>query len=454
MCYNNFMNTIEENAQQIRNVIRYLSKFKNGTVVIYIDDAILDSPLLTSHIHDIAFLHKAGLKIVLVPGARKHIDAELKNAGIKSEFKDGNRITTSDAIPVIKNAAFDVSNTIMTSLAGEKLSALIGNWVHARGKGVINGVDFGSCGEIDKLDSDSIRKVLDDGFIPIFPCIGWSINGKPYNISSITLATQIAVALKSEKLFFMIPDAEIGSKTFSVPKEIGLSPEGIIPALKLDEVDLFLEENESVASGKSSENALTKNQILNLLILSKNACKAGVSRCHILDSNLCGTLPCEIFSNLGCGTMIYSENYGNIRAMERDDIPGLLTLIAPFVQKSILLPRSKEQLELSFQDYIVYEIDGAIRGCAALHIYEKQAEIACVAVDESCANIGIGPKIIEKLIEKAESLKMESVFVLTTQTSDWFEKQGFVAADISTLPEKRKAMWNPNRGSKMFVKNL
>ena len=93
-----------------------------------------------------------------------------------------------------------------------------------------------------------------------------------------------------------------------------------------------------------------------------------------------GTLPCEIFSNLGSGTMVYSSDYGKIRAMRREDISQVLSIIRPFVLDGILLPRTEEQLEASYSDYIVFEIDGAVRACSALHIYDRtQAEIAAVS---------------------------------------------------------------------------
>ena len=108
-------------------------------------------------------------------------------------------------------------------------------------------------------------------------------------------------------------------------------------------------------------------------------------------------------------------------------------------------------MEAEYNDFIVYELDGAVRACAALHIYDRsQAEIAAVAVDENCSHIGVGPKMIEYLIEKAKTISIESVFILTTQTADWFEKQGFVPDEISSLPERRREKWNPNRGSKLF----
>ena len=437
-------------AEHIRDVIRYISRFKNAAVVIYLDDRIIDSPLWASHIRDISLIHEAGLRVILVPGAHKHIDTILSQNNISWERKNGCRITTEDAMPLIKTAAFDVSNIVMTSLAGEHLTAVIGNWVRARAKGVIDGVDYGSSGEIDKIDDDTIRTVLSNGFIPIFPCIGWSLSGKPYNISSMQLAAQIAVHMQADKLFFLVPDAELSAQYFTLPQEIGLSPEGCIPAMNIEELDTFLAANDEAQTKNADAHELREN-ILSIVRLGRTACTQGVTRVHILNSSLNGTLPCEIFSDLGSGTMIYSSNYGKLRPMERKDIAAVLTLIQPFVRKGILLPRTEEQLESQLHDFVVYELDGGIRACSALHIYDdKQAEIAAVAVDETCAHIGIGPKIMDYLISRAKQLSLDSVFVLTTQTTDWFESLGFKGDNISTLPEKRKALWSPSRGSKLL----
>ena len=140
--------------ENIRNVIRYLQKFKNALAVIYLDDKTIESPLYSSHIRDIALLHEAGLKVVIVPGARRRIDDILASAGIECKYKNNIRVTDADAMPLIKMAAFDVSNTIMTSLAANGITAIIGNWVRARARGVLNGFDYGTAGEIDRLDAE------------------------------------------------------------------------------------------------------------------------------------------------------------------------------------------------------------------------------------------------------------------------------------------------------------
>ena len=423
------MNQISnKKAENVRDVIRYLKKFHNALIVIYLDDKTISSALFSSHIRDIALLHEAGLKVVIIPGARARIDEVLEGAKIDWTYKNNIRVTNDKAMPLIKMAAFDVSNTVMTSLAANNITAVIGNWVRARAKGVLEGFDFGSAGEIDRLDTASLNTVLNDGFIPIFPCIGWSATGKPYNISSAVLAQQVAVELKADKLFFVMGD------------QAPILKDGeIVPAMNIEELDSY------VAAHADDE------QIKNLLALSKTACLNGVNRSHILDGNLDGVLLTEIFSDLGSGTMIYTNNYGKIRAMEQTDIPSVLGVMRPFVAAGKLLPRTEADVAAKLEDFYVYDFDGGVRACASLHKYDDgQFEIAAVAVDEAYSHIGIGPKLVESLVQKAKSCGAKSVFIMTTQASDWFEKIGFAEDKIDSIPDERKKLWSPERGSKVY----
>lgn len=432
--------TTSKKAENVRDVIRYLQKFKNALLVIYLDDKTISSPLFSSHIRDIALLHQAGLQVVLIPGARRRIDEVLDNAKIKWTHNEGIRVTTADAMPLIKMAAFDVSNTVMTSLAANNITAVIGNWVRARGKGVLGGFDFGTAGEIDKLETEAIRTVLNDGFIPIFPCIGWNAAGHPYNISSMLLAKQVAMNLKADKLFFMLFNEEICAQKYAIPDGFALSETGNIPAMNLEEVDRFIEKN--FTSG---------GEVKNILKAAQEACRAGVTRVHILNGNIDGVLPCEIFSGLGSGTMIYTGGYGKVRQMEQTDIPSVLAIMKPFVESGKLLSRTEAQIAEGLQDYIVYELDGGIHACAALHFYEDgQAEIAAVAVDENYAHMGIGPKLIDTLISQAGEGGASSIFIMTTQTADWFEKLGFEEDTLESIPDERRKLWDSRRGSKVY----
>lgn len=434
------MNSSLKKAENIRDVIRYLQKFKNALVVIYIDDQTIRSPLFSSHIRDIALLHEAGLQVIIIPGARNRIDEILTSAHIDWTYKDNIRVTSEDAMSLIKMAAFDVSNQVMTNLAANNITAIIGNWVRSRGKGILNGYDFGTAGEIDKLEVNAIRTVLTEGFIPIFPCIGWNSVGHPYNISSISLAQQVAVNLKADKLFYLMENGSIGSD-FIVPEGAAVNSEGEIAAMDLDQAEQFIKLN------KDDE----RQNLLSLVTIAKQACKNGVVRTHIVDAKIDGVLPCEIFSDLGSGTMIYTSNYGKLRPMEQTDIPSVLGMMLPFVESGKILPRTNDDLLLNLSDYVVYEFDGGIHACSALHVYpDGQAEIAAVVVDESFAHIGIGPKMMDYLIKKAKDEKIKSLFIMTTQSADWFEKLGFVQDTIDSLPAERKAKWTPERNSKVY----
>ena len=431
-------------AENVRDVIRYLQKFKNALVVIYLDDKTIESPLFSSHIRDIALLHEAGLQVVIIPGARRRIDEVLNTNNITWTYHDNIRIVSADAMPLIKMAAFDVSNTIMTSLAANSITAVIGNWVHARGKGIINGFDYGIAGEIDKLDFTSLKTVLDDGFIPIFPCIGWSSTGHPYNISSVSLAQQVAISLKADKLFFVMEDGGFTEADFNTKEDnksvnqFTVSENGKIAALDLIQVNVLL-------SGKYD------GKKLSFLKIASDACRQGVTRVHFVDGNMDGVLLTEIFSDFGSGTMIYTNNYGKIRPMIQTDIPSVLSVMRPFIQSGKLLPRTQEDLALALEDYIVYELDGGVHACASLHLYDDgQAEIAAVAVDDAYSHMGIGPKMIEKLITQARTKNARSIFIMTTQAIDWFEKLGFTEDSIESIPASRRTKWSPNRNSKVY----
>ena len=439
------MTTLQK-ADGIRNVMRYLQKFKNALVVIYIDDKIINSPLYSSHIKDIALLHQAGLQVVIIPGARSRIDQVLSAEKIKWEFNKNIRVTTAEAMPLIKMAAFDVSNIVMTSLAANNITAIIGNWVRSRAKGVINGFDYGTAGEIDKLEVNSIKAVLNNGFIPIFPCIGWNAVGHPYNISSILLAEQVAVNLGADKLFFMLENGGLKKSDYKVPEGVAVSSSGELAALDIHQVDEFIDLNTDTINRNTSE-----INLLSLLRTSQDACNNGVSRTHIVDGNIDGVLPCEIFSDLGSGTMIYTNNYGKIRPMVQTDIPTVLGIMRPFIQEGKLLNRSEKEIEAQMNDFIVYELDGGVHACACLHVYsDNQAEIAAVAVDENFAHMGIGPKLVTNLIERATKLKCKSIFIMTTQSADWFESLGFEPDSVESLPEERRKIWTKEHNSKVY----
>ncbi len=429
-------------VQTIREVFHYLHQCKGKCFVIKIDCDIIDNPQFPLLIRDVVKLREAGIRIVLVPGAKERIDEVLSDYSIKYEWIDGMRVTGSDAIPFVEMAAFDVANRIMTSLSAYECPAVIGNWVRARGVGVVDGTDYQHTGYAERILTKELLKILDDGFIPILPCVGWSSIGRPYNLLSDDLAVVTASRLGADKLFFITSRPAIMAEKYRLPKGAVVATTGRISNLSLQDVQQFFHDNEP-------------GQELALLDKARRACEAGVSRVHILDGCSDGVLLREIFSNLGSGTMVYSNQYSGIRSMRYDEVGEVLRVMKPFVDKNILLPRTESMIEESLNDFIVFEIDGAVHASCALHVHpEGVGEIAAVAVDSSYSHLGVGPKMIEFLCERAKKMGLNKVFVLTTRTSDWFLGMGFEEGVVSDLPEKKRTAYNYSRNSRIFIKNI
>jgi amino-acid N-acetyltransferase len=434
--------TLPSQVDTIREVFQYLHRFAGKTFVMKIDYKIIEDPQFSLLMADIARLHEVGVKIVLIPGAKERIDDILAVYGIEDRIIGGVRATSSEAIPFIKMAAFDVANRLMTCLSGAEINAVIGNWVRAKGIGVVKGVDYQSAGLVERILTKEIRNLTDDGFVPILPCIGWGPTGRPYNIASNELAVIAASRLGAEKLFFITAQDGIFAKDYTVPEGIPVSPTGRVSNLSLTDLEAFFAANPKIPRPEHLERAW-------------RACEAGVERVHILDGRKDGVLLKEIFSNLGSGTMVYSNRYSGIRPMKHNDVSEVLRVMKPFVDQGILVSRSEEALAESYKDYIVFEVDGAIHASAALHRYPgNYGEIAAIAVDESYSHLGVGPRLVGYLCELAQKSGVLKIFVLTTRTTDWFLSLGFEEGDLSSLPEQKRTSYSLERKSRILIKNL
>ena len=438
-------NRLKEQVEIIRQSFGYINQFKGETFIIKIASELIASPFFPVLIKDLVLLQKMGIHVVLVPGARSRIDEVLTTYDIKCQMVNGIRISTPESIPFIKMAAFDVSNKIMTLLAECGAHAVIGNWVQARSIGVRDGIDFQNSGIVERLQVEIINSVLNDNLIPIFPNIGWSAKGKPYNISSDELAYTLSCALQAAKLFFLTYDKSISTEQFTAPDEAVIESNGTISQLTVSAAATFLELNGEKRG----------TELFELVSLAHRACTHGINRVHIVDGAAEGMMLKEIFSNRGLGTMVYTNQHENIRSITPADIPEVLRLMQPSVEDAVLVPRTTTDLQENLDDYYVYEVDGTIHGCGALHLFDdRQGEIAALVVDEIYVKLGIGKKIISYLIDRATILRCKAVFVLTTQTSDWFEQLGFVEAKVSDLPAIRRKNYNKKRNSLIFRRTL
>jgi amino-acid N-acetyltransferase len=431
---------LKDDMNLIRQGFSYAHRYRGSIFVVKIDCSLFKHPQFPLLIKDVALLHQVGIEIVLVPGAREQIDEVISRYGFSSVSHRGIRITSGDTIPFARMAAFDVSNRLMTALAGENVQAVVGNWVRAKSLGVIEGQDYEHTGTVERLLTGPVRDVISMKMVPIFPCIGWNSNGKPYNLSSDHLALEIAIALGAEKLFFITAEDELTVKRYTCPEGCGIDRAGRISRIDGATASRFLELNSDVS------------QELFRISLAVKACDGGVNRVHLLDGREDGVLLQEIFSNQGSGTMIHINLYESIREMNRSDISDVLRIMDPFVKEGILVPRDRQSLHSLYHDFVVFDVDGTVHGCAAFHSFgNKQGEIAAVAVDGLYSGSGIGSRLVSYLLERAREQGFHQVFVLTTRTADWFERRGFQRAGLEEIPEKKRQQYNSVRNSSVLV---
>jgi amino-acid N-acetyltransferase len=416
-------------------------------MVFKIDFPVTEDPLFPSLVKDLALLARTGFRVVIVPGAKEWIDAVLKEYDIVSAYKGSTRITAAEAMPFVEMAAFHTATRFVTGLSGSRVDAVIGNFVRARGLGVAGGTDMEHSGAVDRFYTDSLRHVLELGMVPILPCIGWSPAGKPYNVPSDEIALSASAALGAVKLFIISLSGGLMAGRYTLPENIETGENGRVIRLTPHEAALILEKNKKLL--KADDKALRE------LLLALNASKAGVERVHIIDGREEGAVLKELFSNMGAGTMIYADEYESIRPLKSKDIPDILRLMEPLMRQGVLLRRAPEDIQVKKDDYVVFEIDGHIHACGALHNWgEDQGEIAAVATDPLYTDMGLGRRVVGFLIDRALKQGLKRIFVLTTKTRDWFEALGFKEAPVESLPEKKKKIYDRERNSKVFVKEL
>lgn len=435
----------EGTIQAIREVFGYLRRYHDQVFVIKLDDSLLERPLFPLLVRDIVLLHETGIRVVLVPGAKTSIDAVLEKYGVKTNAVGGVRVTTTEAMPLVKLGASNIANALLSLLSENEAHGVVGNWVRARALGVVGGVDYLRTGRVEKINTDLMRGMLDDGLIPIVSNIGWNSVGQDYNLNSSELAVTVACALRATKLFFVgeAPGIPVtpGCR-FAEPDEIR---SGLFSNLDRKEGDSLLRDTASPLAPPERE----------LVGHALRALEGGVDRVHVVGGARDGILLQEVFSSSGQGTMFYHDAYDHVHPAEASDIPEILRIMQPYVDEGVLVQRTAEDIGADLEHYTVYKIDDVLHGCGALKpIGAGAAELLALVVDPAYANRGTGAKIVSYLLQKARKEGIRKVFLLTTQTSDFFLRLGFREAPVGALPAARRKSWNPTRNSRVFLKPL
>ncbi|SLM31508.1 Amino-acid acetyltransferase [Desulfamplus magnetovallimortis] len=434
----------QASVSTIREVFDYIRRFRNHIFVLKIEDILLDDPLFPSLMKDLIRLHEAGIKIIIIPGTRATIERNLKQAGLKTTLVKGVRITPPEILPHVKLAAMEVAENIISHLAAGKLNGIMGNWIKARSLGVRDGVDFQCSGEVEKIRSDIILRLLDQAFIPLIHPIGLNALGASYNLNSTQVACSLCMDIEVSKLFFIGEHEGIRSKGLIIPEGAQLQTNGYFSNLDRNHARALLEKNSQLLSHQEKE------YLENAIKVTSKTNK--VKRVHIISGKREGSLLKEVFSSIGGGTMIYANRHAHIRRATYDDLPELMQLLDGYVKEGNLVMRTEEDISEAIDNYYIYEVDKAVYGCGALFdLDDNSGEIGAIAVNPSYKSRGVGQGLVEYLIRLGRTKGFARLFLLTTRTSDWFYGFGFTHATPMDLPEKRKETYNQHRNSRVLM---
>ena len=438
------MKTINSiNVNVIRDVFDYLHRFNGHTFVLKIEDSLVSHSCFSLLIKDIIRLHENGIKIIIVPGIRDTIERNRKQAGLKTKFINGMRITPVALMPHVKLAAMEVADNLISHLTAGGASGVMGNWIKARAFGVKDGVDFEWTGQVEKIRVDNITKLLEQSFIPVIHPLGFNATGGVYNLSATQVACHICMDISVSKLFFIGQNEGITSAGLLFANGIQIRNNGCFSNLDIEQTLSILKQNKSTISWQQQD--YLENAV-NVTLNEK------VRRVHIISGIFEGNLLREVFSSDGSGTMIYRNRYAHIRQATNDDIPEIMQLLDRYVQKEILICRTDAQVQDNIQDYYIYEVDKAIYGCGALfRLNITDGEIGAIAVDENYKSRGIGKEIMEHIILQAKKKKYHKLFLMTTKTSDWFYEFGFIHVSPEDLPSHRESSYNKYRNARVLM---
>lgn len=278
----------------LSQALAYIMEFHGKIVVIkYGGNAMKDEETKEKVIRDIALLKYVGMFPVVVHGGGPAINDMLYRLNKKSEFKMGNRVTDRETVEIVEMVLGGKVNKEIVSLLNKNNTNAVGitgkdsNMIIAEKKYIdIDGekIDIGYVGQIKKIDTGIIKKLLEGGVIPVIAPLGTDKNGNTYNINADYVAGEVAGALKAAKLILM---TDIDGLYRDIEDKNSL-----IKEVDIREVDQLIQDK-SICGG-----------MIPKVESCVSALKNGVEKVHILNGEKEHSILMELFTKEGIGTMI------------------------------------------------------------------------------------------------------------------------------------------------------
>ncbi|MES2019313.1 MAG: amino-acid N-acetyltransferase [Pseudomonadota bacterium] len=436
------METFNQFVQWLRSVAPYVHAFRGKTFVVAFPGELVTAGALPVLAQDLSLLVALGIRVVVVHGSRPQVAEQLALRNVEGRFHNGIRITDTAALECAKEAAGELRLDIEaafsqglpnTPMAHAAIRIISGNFVTARPLGVIDGVDLELTGMTRKIAAETIHAILATDSVVLLSPLGFSPTGEVFNLTMEDVAVTAAIALHADKIIFITET--------SMMMDAGGTE---IRELSSHQAEAVLQ-----AGFLPSDGAFYLQHAI-------KACNSGVPRAHILPYEMDGSALLELFTHDGVGTMISHENLESLRMATIEDVGGIIKLIEPLEADGTLVKRGRELIEREIDNFSVIEHDGVIFGCAALYRFpaERMAEMACLTVNPEVQAQGDGERILKHIENRARAAGIKQLFVLTTRTSHWFMKRGFVPATVDALPKDRQHMYNWQRKSQVLIKPL
>jgi acetylglutamate kinase len=272
-------------AQTLIEASPWIRKFQGKVFVVkFGGNAMVDEKLQQAFASDIAFLNLVGIKAVIVHGGGPQITSRLSELGMKSEFVNGLRVTSPEAIDVIRDVLMnEISSPLASMVENAGAKAVVYNGAT---EGLITAAitreDLGQVGEVVSVDAGVINKALEANLIPVISTVAPDSSGQLVNVNADLAAASLAVALGAEKLVVLT----------DVPGLYSDWPDrdSLVSELSASELEELLPDLES--------GMIPKMQAC------LNAVRGGVSRAHIIDGRVSHSVLLEVFTPSGIGTLV------------------------------------------------------------------------------------------------------------------------------------------------------